>query len=63
MSANVDPVAFVVHRAANPTHASAFLKDNRLDPGPGEQFIGSSQSGWTCANNESPRLSHASTIN
>ena len=55
MTTDVDPVAFVVHRAGDSTHAGAFFQDNRLDAGAGEQFVGGSQSGGTCANDDSPR--------
>lgn len=42
MTANVNAVAFVIDGAGNAAHTMAFFKDDGLDIGAGEQFVGGS---------------------
>jgi hypothetical protein len=51
MTANIDPIAFVVYSAGNSAHARAFLEDNGFDLGTSEQLIRGRQSGGTRADN------------
>src|SRR5271166_3249786 len=50
MSANVDAIAFVVDGARDAAHELAFLENDGLDAGPGEQLVGSGQSRRTGSN-------------
>src|SRR5262249_16334090 len=57
MSADIDPIPFVIHSPRNSADLLAPLEDNRLDSGPGEQLVRSRQSGRAGSDNKSTLLS------
>src|ERR1017187_3675007 len=60
MTANVDPIAFVVHGPGDSAHIAALFEDNRLDPAAREELIGGRQPRGACADDDCPLLVHKS---